>query len=105
MIITNQQAQESQQPPGVAVTTVPIDSYGGAPILPVAAVHVTPSAYLAIGVRLYVDCLQLLGGKYLLAQISYGQYENEWIDAFDIKTPENRDVRHLKPPLPECNAS
>jgi hypothetical protein len=108
ILATNRQgpaSPASQQPPGVAVNTVPIDPVGGAPILPVAAATVTPSAYLGAGVQLYIDCLQPVGGKYLLARISYGQYENEWIDIFDIRTPENQDVQHLKPPLPECNKS
>lgn len=105
ILITSPQGPASQPPPGVAVNTVPIDTVGGAPILPVAAATVTPSAYLAAGAQLYIDCLQPVSGKYLLARISYGQYKNEWIDIFDIKTPENQDVRYLKPPLPECSTS
>ena len=35
LLIMNHQDKTSQQPPGVAVTTVPNDPIGGAPILPV----------------------------------------------------------------------
>jgi hypothetical protein len=105
ILVTSHPGTASQQSPGVAVNTVPIDQLGGAPILPVAAATARPSAYLSAGVQLYINCLQPVGGKYLLARISSGQYENEWIDAFNIKTPENHDVRYLKPTLPECSES
>ena len=101
---TSGQDTVSQQPKGIAVNTVPLDPIGGARIFPVPVVTDTPVAYLSGGVQLQIDCLQEVDGKYLLAQISSGQYRNEWIDALDIQTPEGQDVQKLSPPLPECNA-
>jgi hypothetical protein len=101
---TSDQGTASQQPKGIEVTTVPIDRIGGAPILPVPVVTVAPIAYLSAGVQLHIDCLQEVQGKYLLAQISSGQYQNEWIDVFDIETPDGQEVQKLSQPPPECNA-
>jgi hypothetical protein len=100
--IISHQDTVNQQPPGIAVTTVPHDRANGAPILPVPVVTVRPNAYLPAGVQLNIACLQQVGAHHLLAQISYGQYKDEWIDAFDIKTPENQDVWKVKPPLLLC---
>ena len=49
---------------------------------------------------LHVDCLQRVRPKYLLARISDGFEKDHWIDVFDIRTPEGKDVRSLK--LPMC---
>lgn len=94
----------SQQPNGIAVTIVPQDRVGGAPILPVPVVTDAPVAYLSGGVQLQISCLQEVDSKYLLAQISSGPYQNEWIDALDILTPKGQDVQELSKPLPKCNA-
>jgi hypothetical protein len=104
ILTTSDRNTASQQPKGIAVTTVPLDRIGGAPILPVPVATTDPIAYLAAGVQLYIDCLRKVGGKYLLAQISSGQYRDEWIDVFDIKTPEGQEVQKLSQPPPECNA-
>jgi hypothetical protein len=101
-VVTISQSGSSQPsgPVGVAVNTVPRDQIGGAAIYPIPGGQ--PSDYLSGGVTLYVDCLQPVKPKYLLARISDGPYANHWIDVFDIKTPEGNDVRFLKPALRIC---
>lgn len=91
---------ELSSPVGVVVNTVPHDSIGGAAIYPVPGGR--PSDFLPGGVSLYVECVHALRGKYAMARISDDPYKNHWIDVFDIKTPEGRDVRFLEPPLHAC---
>jgi hypothetical protein len=105
ILTTSDQNTANTQPKGMEVITVPLDRIGGAPILPVPIVTTAPVAYLPAGWQLYIDCLQKVEGKYLLAQISSGQYQDEWIDIFDIKTPEGQEIQKLKQPPPECSAS
>jgi hypothetical protein len=104
-LTTSDQNTASQQPKGMEVVTVPLDRIGGAPILPVPVATTDPVGYLRAGVQLFIDCLQEVGGKFLLAQISSGQYQDEWIDVLDIKTPEGQEIQDLKQPPPECGAS
>jgi hypothetical protein len=104
LIVVHQgSASQPPTPTGIAVNTVPHDQIRGAAIYPVPGGD--PSDYLAPGVSLYIDCLQQVRPRYMFARISYGQYKNHWIDVFDIKTPENQDVRYLKPLLPQCHAT
>ena len=105
ILIMNAQNTTSLQPKGMEVITVPLDSIDGAPILPVPVVTIAPVAHLPAGWQLYINCLEEVEGKYLLAQISSGQYRDEWIDVFDIKTPEGQEIQKLKQPPPECSAS
>lgn len=97
-------SQSGSSPPsvpvGVAVNTVPRDQIGGAAIYPIPGGQ--PSDYLSDGVTLYIDCLQPVKPRYLLARISDGAYRDHWIDVFDIKTPRGNDVRFLKPALRMC---
>ncbi len=86
ILTTSDQNTPSPQPKGMEVITVPLDRIGGAPILPVPVATTVPVAYLPAGWQLYINCLQEVGGKYLLAQISSGQYQDEWIDVFDQDT-------------------
>ena len=87
-------------PVGVAVNTVPHDPIGGAAIYPVPGGR--PSDFVPAGVSLYVDCVRPVRQKYAFARISDGQYKNHWIDVFDIKTPEGKDVRFLRTALRTC---
>jgi hypothetical protein len=105
ILTTSDQNPASPQPKGIEVITVPLDRIGGAPILPVPVATTIPVAYLPAGWQLYIDCLQEVGGKYLLAQISSGQYQDEWIDLLDIETPEGQEIQKLKQPPPACSAS
>lgn len=88
------------RPVGVAVNTVPHDPIGGAAVYPIPGGR--PSDFLAGGVTLYIDCLQPAKPNYLLARISDGPYKDHWIDVFDIKTPEGKDVRFLNPAVRTC---
>lgn len=88
------------RPVGVAVNTVPHDPIGGAAVYPIPGGR--PSDFLAGGVTLHIDCLQSAKPNYLLARISGGPYRDHWVDVFDIKTPEGKDVRFLSPAVRMC---
>jgi hypothetical protein len=98
--ISTSTTSKPTRPVGVAVNTVPQDPIGGAAVYAVPGGR--PVAFFAGGVTLYVDCLQPVKPKYLLARISDGPDKDHWIDVFDIKTPEGEDVRFLKPRLRVC---
>ena len=98
--IATSSTSEPSGPAGLAVNTVPQDPIGGAAVYPIPGGR--PSDFLAGGVTLYIDCLQPVKPKYLLARISDGPYKDHWIDVFDIKTPDGQDVRFLRPALRTC---